>query len=243
MPIPPFEIFSIIFVVSIVQSLFGVGILLIGTPTLLALGYPYFEALSFLLPTSLAISLIQIVELKGRANPEFVKGILVYTLPFIPVGMVLAGGAGNYLGVIIGILLISLVSQRVSNLLFPPNPVRPRRRFGLGALGFLHGLTNLGGAILPAFNNQRHEPKERKLANIASAYALFVMVQILYIALFVQESFDAKALGVGLCVATGVLGNRLIGKWLYNSINSEKYSNLLKVYVMLIGVLLVARSL
>lgn len=240
--LPP-EILGIIFAVSIVQSLFGVGVLLIGTPTLIALGYPYFEALSFLLPTSLAISLIQIVELRGRANPEFVREIVVYTLPIIPIGMLVAGSFGNHLGIIIGALLIGLIFERVSNFLFPPTPSPLRRRFGLSVLGFVHGLTNLGGAVLPAFNNQRHELKEHKLANIASAYALFVVVQIFYMALFVKEYFDAKILGIGVCVVSGVLGNRLIGSWLCNSINSEKYSRLLKVYVMLIGVLLVARSL
>ena len=52
----------IIAVFSIVQSIFGVGLLLFGTPTLLLLGYSYSETLWLLLPCSVTISLIQVVN-------------------------------------------------------------------------------------------------------------------------------------------------------------------------------------
>ena len=64
---------SIIALFSIVQSMFGVGLLLFGTPTLLLLEYSYSETLWLLLPCSLTISLIQVVgdykfiEAKKRA--------------------------------------------------------------------------------------------------------------------------------------------------------------------------------
>ena len=61
---PPIEIILIVLFASVVQSVFGVGVLLIGTPLLLSFGYPFFEVLSFLLPTSLIISIIQVSELK-----------------------------------------------------------------------------------------------------------------------------------------------------------------------------------
>ena len=52
----------IIAVFSIVQSIFGVGLLLFGTPTLLLLEYSYSETLWLLLPCSVTISLIQVVN-------------------------------------------------------------------------------------------------------------------------------------------------------------------------------------
>jgi len=54
-------VFIIILVFSIVQSIFGVGLLLFGTPTFLLLGYSYTETLWLLLPCSVTISLIQVI--------------------------------------------------------------------------------------------------------------------------------------------------------------------------------------
>ena len=53
---------TIIAVFSVIQSIFGVGILLFGTPTLLLLEYSYSETLWLLLPCSVVISLIQVVN-------------------------------------------------------------------------------------------------------------------------------------------------------------------------------------
>ena len=51
------HIVAIIILVSLLtQILFGVGVLLWGTPSLLLLGYEFTTALSLLLPISMAIS-------------------------------------------------------------------------------------------------------------------------------------------------------------------------------------------
>ena len=44
-----------------VQSMFGVGVLLFGTPALLILGHPFATALGILLPVSLTINILQVV--------------------------------------------------------------------------------------------------------------------------------------------------------------------------------------
>ena len=57
-----FDIVLIIFFVALLQSIFGVGVLLVGTPVLMLAGYTYFDVLSLTLPTSLIISLSQVVK-------------------------------------------------------------------------------------------------------------------------------------------------------------------------------------
>ena len=52
----------LIAVFSVVQSIFGVVLLLFGTPTLLLLEHSYAETLWLLLPCSVAISFIQVVN-------------------------------------------------------------------------------------------------------------------------------------------------------------------------------------
>ena len=80
----------IIAVFSVVQSIFGVGLLLFGTPTLLLLEYSYSETLWLLLPCSVTISLIQVVNdyklieakkkscLSGNTDPSIRTSICNY---------------------------------------------------------------------------------------------------------------------------------------------------------------------
>ena len=58
------EVIFIVLIFSIVQSIFGVGLLLFGTPTLLLLGVGYEQVLWILLPSSITISLYQVFENK-----------------------------------------------------------------------------------------------------------------------------------------------------------------------------------
>ena len=245
---PFLEVVLVIFLTSVVQSLFGVGILLIGTPTLMFIGYPYFEALGYLLPTSLVISLIQILELKGRFSVAFLKEIIIYTIPLIPFGMFLANRADKFMGVFVGIFLITIsigkfYSKLTTLFVFNKIPKFFNRQLGLMGLGFLHGLTNLGGAILPAFNNTEGLDKNIKLANISVTYIVFVTSQLIYMFLFSPEIFDGIGLILSACVFTGVLGNRLIGKNIYNRIHADRYTVLMKIYVFIIGVFLVIKNL
>ena len=59
----------ILILISIVQSIIGVGVLLFGTPVFLLLGYSFFETLVFLLPISIMISVMTILQ-----NPLAEKG-------------------------------------------------------------------------------------------------------------------------------------------------------------------------
>ncbi len=56
------HIMLIVAVTAIIQSMFGAGILLFGTPLLLLFGYEFVDSLIVLLPISLAINLLQIVQ-------------------------------------------------------------------------------------------------------------------------------------------------------------------------------------
>ena len=50
----------IVIITASIQSFFGVGVLLFGTPLLLLLGYPFLESLLILLPISASINFLQI---------------------------------------------------------------------------------------------------------------------------------------------------------------------------------------
>ena len=75
----------IIIALSIIQSVFGIGLLIIGTPLLLILNYDFFFSLNILLPCSILVSILQINDSKiiGSIN----KKIILLSLPFIIIGM------------------------------------------------------------------------------------------------------------------------------------------------------------
>lgn len=70
----------IIALFSIIQSIFGMGLLVFGTPTLLLMGYPFGEVLSILLPPSLTISAIQFYQL-DKPQKAYVRDLLICCLP------------------------------------------------------------------------------------------------------------------------------------------------------------------
>ena len=74
----------IIALFSLIQSVFGVGLLLFGTPTLLILGYSYSETLWIVLPASLSISLAQIYGQHQLVESK--RNVFALTLPSAAAG-------------------------------------------------------------------------------------------------------------------------------------------------------------
>ena len=74
----------IIIILSTIQSAFGIGLLIIGTPLLLILNYDFFNVLSILLPCSILISILQIYNSKVTNNIN--KKIIYLSIPLIIFG-------------------------------------------------------------------------------------------------------------------------------------------------------------
>ena len=71
----------IISILIFFQSIFGVGLLLFGTPTFLLLNYNFLDTLNILLPISVSISFLQLIYSKKK-NLEFKNNFNLFTLPF-----------------------------------------------------------------------------------------------------------------------------------------------------------------
>ena len=56
----------VLLILITIQSIFGIGLLLFGTPTFLILGYDFINTLNFLLPISIAISSLQLINFKTQ---------------------------------------------------------------------------------------------------------------------------------------------------------------------------------
>ena len=170
----------IISLLTIVQSLFGIGILVFGTPTLLLLGYEFTEVLSYLLPPSIVISFCQFFP-NTRYIELYKFNVFFYLLPMVIFGLLTVIYLSEFnLMLFVGLILLFTFTSRFSLTLahFLNNFLSKNFKFGLMVTGFIHGLSNLGGAPLLAITNGIYDNKKEIQVNMAYAYFTMATVQL-----------------------------------------------------------------
>ena len=82
--IDTYILYIIIFLLSVVQSVAGVGLLVIGTPLFLLFGYNIIEIMFYLLPLSIITSIISLffIKLKKKVEIKFKKKLFHYFLQY-----------------------------------------------------------------------------------------------------------------------------------------------------------------
>lgn len=75
---------TIIFLLSIIHSILGIGLLAIGTPLLLLLDYDFLIILKILLPCSIVISAFQIIKTKDISYED--KNLIYSSAPYVFLG-------------------------------------------------------------------------------------------------------------------------------------------------------------
>ena len=181
--------FALILVVigfAVVQSVFGVGLLVFGTPTLLLLGLSFEETLAYLLPCSIVISVLQLVGSSGFRIDPMRRQFLIFTAPLVLVGtaLILTVGVGIDIRFVVGTML--MVSGAI-RLLGPARAVvsrLARRRLPvlLLLLGTIHGLSNLGGGVLTFIVGSVYDAKEDIRRQIAFCYGMMAVTQLVTLA-------------------------------------------------------------
>jgi uncharacterized membrane protein YfcA len=232
----------VIAVFSVVQSLFGIGLLVFGTPTLLLLGYPFEGALAALLPASLTISLCQIAR-AGRPDAAFFRLFALWCL--LPLGVslaaVLSAGAAANLNPVVALLLVAFVLLRV----FPDLNARAaslivgRERPWLLLTGVVHGLSNLGGALLLVFAASRHQRKDEIRALIAFCYACFAATQLIVLAWLTPGVFGRGHLVYPAVAAMVFL---TLGQRVFRGLSAPVFDSLLTSFAAGYAALLGLRS-
>ncbi len=176
------EIAGILIIVSAIQSIFGVGILLFGTPLLLLLGYPFQQVLWIVLPVSLAVSMVQVFRGWKFIRWEIIVRLCLYTLPFTVLGTLYISKNPNiphlqfWIALYLLIFTIGFYFNAFPNLI---ERAMHRRSVYLTLCGILHGLTNLGGSLLSSFVIAKIPDKVQARSTIAVGYGLLVIVQLI----------------------------------------------------------------
>ena len=235
-----FILTGIIAVCSLVQSLFGVGLLVFGTPALILLGYPFQTVLGYLLPCSITVSLLQALEGKKELK-ELNRQLTLYCIPFIVLGLtfvVVAGHAYNtrfYVGCLLLANAAIRLSQKVRTYL--SFFLKRQTKAYLVLMGLVHGLTNMGGGLLTVLVNALFERKEAIRANIAGVYLIMALVQIIFLSIFGRVEWDLVML---LFPALSAAVFLLFGNRLFRASTQTAYQHLMTVLIFLFGLGLVA---
>ena len=228
---------------SIVQSLFGVGLLVFGTPTLLLAGYSFEETIAFLLPASLLISLMQTFHGK-RYISQLRNRILLYCVPFIIVGLALVLSDRLFFDVkvLVGAALIlsaiTRMDRRVQEWL--ANILKRYTPFYLMVMGFVHGVSNMGGGFLTIFVGTLYTDKESTRANIAFGYFVFAVSQITLLLVLYPQAFNMNCL-VLAAVALGIY--LTVGNYIFVKSSRGVYQRLITAFMVAFGAVLIGQKL
>ncbi len=236
-------ILAVIIVLSVVQSFFGMGVLVFGTPTLLLMGYDFIPTLGYLLPASFAISLLQVLT-AGTSRVPVSPFLYLLCLPGIGIGLGLAKSswleplANNLIG---GTLLLSALVRfwSPSRRLFTVLLEKQLPAYHL-AMGLLHGLTNLGGALLAILASATSNDKEAIRYTIAHYYLAFSVIQMLIIGTFIAR-FDILLANFPAALVSSavylIIGNRIFAR-----ANNPTYNFVLTLFIAVYGVVVLSQS-
>lgn len=224
-------IYFIFFFLIILQSIVGVGILVIGTPSLLLLEYSIIEILSILLPISILTSLLNLLifnfiktENKLNIDTEYKKLFYYFCIPSIFIGLIFLKSFNNYINfdyLVSAIILISIFLTNNKKYIYGVK--KKSKIFILIITGIIHGLTNSGGSLMSLFFSS-YQKKDQSRYNITYFYFYLVIFQYCaFIIMFNKKIYNFELIFFIPILLTGVT----IGNYLSKYINIEKFKLLI----------------
>ena len=179
----------VLLILIIIQSIFGIGLLLFGTPTFLIFGYDFLDTLNLLLPISIVISFIQLISFKTPLK-KIIFEYNLFCLPFLVLFLILALNFKDVLNfkVYVAIaLIISSILTLKKDTFFPLKKIILKyKKFILIFIGSVHGLTNMGGGFLSIFSSLINN-RDKKYTRHFISYSYLVMGLLQYAILLFLE--------------------------------------------------------
>lgn len=179
----------ILLVLIIIQSIFGIGLLLLGTPTFLLLGYDFSSTLNFLLPSSIVISYLQFKSLK-TSSKKIIFEYNIFCLPFLAIFLLFALNFKEILNfkfyAAIILIISSLLVLNKNTFSSLRKNILKYKKLILIFIGSVHGLTNMGGGFLTIFSSLINN-SDKKLTRYFISYGYLIMGLLQYFILVLLE--------------------------------------------------------
>lgn len=238
----PLDILLTVVVTAAIQSIFGVGVLLFGTPLLLLFGYDFTNSLMVLLPISIAINSFQILKHYRHIDSRFFRNVLIYAIPFVVLFLFIVTSARINIGLLVGLFLLLVASKSYSTVIDKALlTMIKHERIYLAVMGVVHGMTNLGGSLLTAVVHGKNYPKDVTRVTVAICYATFAVFQIITLLLLGSDFTISYADNMAF-LKVGVIVFLFTEEMLYAKIDNEKYTKIFALFLFASGILLVLKS-
>lgn len=229
----------IISALIIVQSIFGIGLLLFGTPTFILMGYSFPATLSLLLPISMLISLIQIIFSKKR-NINFVKNFNFFCIPalILSIYFILNFSHKVNFNLFISLMILFILFISLFKNLFNFNGYFTK--FFLVLIGVVHGLSNLGGTLLSIMSvSLSKDSNEQARFQISYGYFAMALFQYLTLSILGQNIFDKN----NIFYLFLVIFIYFPVQAMFKKINGAKFSKLIYFLALIYGIYIFVNSI
>jgi len=232
-----FEITIIVFLITI-QSIFGVGLLLFGTPSFLLLGYDFANTINILMPVSISISALQFFKSKIK-DKSFIYEYNLFCLPFLIIFLVIALRLKYFFDFkfLVALLLIfsSVLILNKSKFSSFKKTFFKLKKLVLIFIGCVHGLTNMGGSFLAIYSTLV-SGNVKEIARYYICYGYLIMGVLQYITvLFLTFEF------LQFTKLYYVLFSILIyfpAQKIFKNINDKKFSKYINLIALIYGVVI-----
>ena len=237
-----FYILITILITAIVQSIFGTGVLLFGTPLLLILGYNFQYALIILLPTSILISIFQLKNNLNKIDIQFYKKLFLFSIPPIILFFYLTNLNSIRINIFVGIFLVVVAIKE--NILSINRMIKFLIKYEslyLMIMGMIHGITNLGGALLSAIVFSKNLSKDSKRTTIAICYLTFAVFQIITLIVVFNDNSFLNIFNFVYWILGPVIFF-IVEKYLYFRIDGGKYIKYSNFFLFILGLMLIIKN-
>lgn len=226
---------------AVIQSVYGVGLLIFGTPFLLLGNTSFDQALGILLPSSFLISLHQVFL---HRKVRLYEGSSIFSVLIgLPLGLFLVLWLEQNIHVmpVLGFVMLASALVRASepaSQFLGKSLIKNRGLFHFFN-AFIHGVSNLGGALLPVYSSTVYTDKIRSLKCTSAFYTVYSGSQIL-ILIFMQKSavFLNGLFFMPLCLFCYFLGS----KFMPLIVTQKVFDKWAIVFFGCIGIVLLTRS-
>ena len=238
-------VLSVLFILVILQSIVGVGILVIGTPFLLILGFDIVATISILLPISIATSFINLIffkinkkKFKMKIDSSTKNLFFFVCIPSIFVGVYfleILQNTINFKYCVSIVIIVSIILTTIKKFILKMD--NKIKNIFLSTIGIIHGLTNSGGTLLSLFMTS-HLGKNNSRYGITFFYFFLALCQYLIFNYFFETRFFYIGLEMFLVlIPLGVF----LGNYLIKFVDEEKFKKLIIILSFVTCIFLISK--
>ena len=234
--------FIIILILSLFQSLFGIGLLLFGTPTFLFIGYDFESTLALLLPISITISFLQIMYEKSSIR-SLASEFNIFCLPYLVIFLLLVINLGNVIEirtyVAAALIISSILILNKNRFIKIDTFILKYRKLSLVFIGTVHGFTNMGGSFLSMFSTVVTADRASARKYIAFGYLVMGTLQYITLLIFGTRHIDLDNLYYVIVPLVVFFPTQN----LFKKIDDWLFMNIITYIALIVGFLVLGNSL